>query len=103
MKIPVTITTLNAETGEKISTKATHVDVLVKPVPEDVCQQCGRQHPPEAPHDAQSLRYLYQFYAEHNRWPTWADAMAHCPPHVQMIWTDVLAQRGIDVHGGAHE
>ena len=101
MRIPVTVTTLNVETGEKVSTKATHVDVLVRPVPEGACATCGRRHAPEAPHDAQSLRYQYQFYAKHERWPTWADAMAHCPPHMKIVWTDALAKHGIDVNGGA--
>lgn len=100
MKIPVTVTTLDADTGATITTKAVHAHVVLKPVPFDVCEECGRDHKPDSPHDAESLRYQYRFYAEHTRWPTWADAMAHCPDHTRMIWTDTLALRGIDVHGG---
>lgn len=58
------------------------------------CSQCARVHPPEQPHDNQSLAYQYSFYAEHDRWPTWGDAMAHCDPEVQQFWTEHLRQLG---------
>lgn len=103
MKIPVTVITFDATSGVTISRKTTEADVMMQPVPGDVCQECGRKHAPGEPHDFQSLRYQYRFYAQHQRWPTWADAMAHCPQHIQTLWTDALAKRGIDVHGGAHE
>lgn len=103
MKIPLTVVTFDATTGETVDTRTTEAVVMMHPVPTGVCEECGRKHEPDAPHDPQSLRYQYRFYTQHHRWPTWADAMAHCPQHVRMIWTDALAKRDIDVHGGAHE
>ena len=61
------------------------------------CSQCGIVHEPDQPHDNQSLPYQYSFYAEHDRWPTWADAMAHCTPEVQEQWTTALRSRGVEV------
>lgn len=59
------------------------------------CSQCGRVHLPDAPHDNQALVYQYAFYAEHGRWPTWGDAMAHCAPEVQAAWTQALNAKGV--------
>jgi len=59
------------------------------------CSQCGRDHDPDQPHDKMTLAYKYAFYAEHDRWPTWADAMAHCTPEVQAQWRDALRGHGI--------
>lgn len=67
---------------------------LMPPKPE-ACQQCAREHEPDQPHDAQSLYYQYHFYAEHDRWPTWRDALAHCTPEVRAEWTRALAGHGI--------
>jgi hypothetical protein len=60
-----------------------------------VCQVCGVDHDPAIPHNPQSLYYAYTFYAEHQRWPTWRDAMAHCTPEVQTLWSDALIARGV--------
>lgn len=95
MKIPVTVTTLNAETGETIKKTATHATLVVTPVPAGTCEECGRQHEATSPHDALSLRYQYRFYSRHNRFPTWTDALAHCPPHIRDAWLNELAARGI--------
>lgn len=65
------------------------------PAPPGVCSQCARDHEPDEPHDAQSLHYQYAFYAEHDRWPTWDDALAHCSEDVQAAWRQALAERGI--------
>jgi hypothetical protein len=59
--------------------------ILLPPCP-DACQECAVKHPPEIPHNQQSLFYQYHFYAEHGRWPTWDDAMAHCSPEIQTLW-----------------
>jgi len=67
------------------------------PVPPDVCQQCGRDHEPDEPHDRQSLYYQYAFYAEHERWPTWKDALAHCDAETQQRWREALRAHGIEV------
>lgn len=55
-----------------------------------VCSQCAVDHEPEEPHNRDSLHYQYTFYAEHDRWPTWDDAMAHCTSEVQQMWRDAL-------------
>ena len=69
--------------------------VLMKPHP-DACQVCGREHEAHLPHDQRSLYYQMTFYAQNGRYPTWGDAMAHCHPEVQRIWTEGLRQHGID-------
>jgi hypothetical protein len=56
------------------------------PPPKNGCPICAVQHPPDAPHDATSLYYLYRFRAARGRWPTWADALAHCKPQVRQYW-----------------
>ena len=64
------------------------------PQPPGVCSQCGRDHEPAQPHDL-TLAYQYSFYAEHDRWPTWGDALAHCAPEVQAAWKAGLRERGV--------
>lgn len=67
------------------------------PPPPGVCSQCARDHEPGEPHDRESLHYQYAFYAEHGRWPTWRDAMAHCDDQIRGAWTDALRDRGVDI------
>ena len=67
------------------------------PPPLDYCQTCAVQHEPHEPHNQQSLFYHYVFFNEHGRWPTWADAMAHCTEEVQALWTAELANFGVVV------
>ncbi len=64
--------------------------------PEDplACRSCGRQHPPELPHDATRMHYQYTFYGEHGRWPTWKDAIAHCDPPIRDAWEAELRRKG---------
>lgn len=100
MKIPVTVRTFDADTGKTISTKTQHAVVMMHPVELGACEECGRKHEPSLPHDPMALRYQYRFYSEHARWPTWADAMAHCPANIREAWTKELVARGIDVNGG---
>ena len=66
---------------------------LLPPKP-DVCQECAVDHDPLLPHNAQSLYYQYSFYAEHGRWPTWKDALAHCEPEMQQFWEEALREKG---------
>jgi hypothetical protein len=61
------------------------------------CSQCAVIHEPDMPHDNQSLAYQYSFYAEHDRWPTWVDAMAHCTQDVREGWSAALRERGVDI------
>jgi len=58
------------------------------------CAVCAVDHKPEEPHDAQSLYYQYHFFGKVGRWPTWADAIAHCGDQMQKLWKTALAQRG---------
>jgi hypothetical protein len=72
---------------------------MLMPTPEGTCSQCAVVHEPEEAHDAQSLAYQYAFYADHNRWPTWRDAIAHCAPEDQAIWEQALAEHGVTLDG----
>lgn len=72
--------------------------MLMPPAP-DVCQECAVKHDPMMPHNRDSLYYQYAFYAKNGRWPTWADAMAHCPEEIKGYWTDALTEKGIEVGG----
>lgn len=67
------------------------------PPPAGKCSQCAVAHEPEQPHDAQSPYYQYAFYAEHGRWPTWADALAHCSDEVYDRWRFALADHNVFV------
>lgn len=59
-----------------------------------VCQECGKDHDPALPHNALNLGYMYRFYANAGRWPTWKDAVAHCIPSIQKAWEDELRKIG---------
>lgn len=67
------------------------------PCAKGVCQECATDHAPQQPHNQQSIFYQYKFYGEHGRWPTWADALAHCLEQVKRDWTLALAERGMTV------
>lgn len=70
---------------------------LLPPDDPDVCQECAVNHPPEHPHNQQSLHWQYWFYNEHGRWPTWEDAMAHCTEEMRAFWRDELLKRGVQL------
>ena len=67
---------------------------ILPPAPE-VCQVCAVEHDPSWPHDQQSLFYQYAFYHDNFRWPTWADAMAHCAPSMREFWREKLSEWGV--------
>jgi hypothetical protein len=69
-------------------------------VPAGCCKECGVKHEVGLPHNAQSLYYKYSFYLEHQRWPNWIDAMAHCNEGMKKHWREELMKRGVDVDGG---
>ena len=69
---------------------------LLPPKP-GVCQECAVGHASDQPHNQQSLFYQYAFYGVHGRWPKWADAMAHCPEDVKVLWIRELAKKGVAV------
>lgn len=70
------------------------------PPPPGTCPECAGKHKPEFPHNAQSMHYQYSFFLKNQRWPNWLDAMAHCTPEMQKVWTEELVKRGVDVAGG---
>lgn len=68
------------------------------PCAPDVCQSCATKHAPDQPHNQTSIYWQYWFYGQHGRWPTWADALAHCTEQVKALWIKALARRGITVN-----
>lgn len=91
--IPIKTTTVNLNDGSEASdtVRAT----LLPPHP-DACQVCGHYpaHGEDDPHNAQSLYYQYSFFGENGRWPTWADAIAHCSAETKARWEQELRARG---------
>lgn len=77
--------------------KEVHGMTMLGNVPEGTCQECAVKHDPEQPHNRDSLAYQYKFYDQHGRWPTWADAMAHCPEEIKKHWTQALRERGVKI------
>lgn len=81
--------------------KVKTIDILAEgtllPPSPDKCQQCGIKHPPEQAHDGDSLYYQYWFKKHYGRWPTWKDAIEHCPPHIKKIWEEGLRKHGKEV------
>lgn len=67
------------------------------PPPPDKCQVCGGKHEAEQPHNAQSLYYKMSFRKQHDRWPTWKDAMEHCSEEVKSFWIEQLKKHNIEV------
>lgn len=68
---------------------------IIGKTPPGTCSECATKHPPEMPHNQQSLTYQYKFYDRHGRWPTWEDAMAHCSDEIKQLWKDALKEKGI--------
>lgn len=69
--------------------------MLLLPPPAGTCPVCAVKHEPQLPHNATSMYYLYRFYGLRGRWPTWADAIAHCDERTQRDWKFVLRDRGL--------
>jgi hypothetical protein len=65
------------------------------PAAPGTCEVCATAHAPAQPHNQQSMFYQYRFFAEHKRWPTWADAMSHCDETTKAFWKSELAKRGV--------
>lgn len=61
-------------------------DMLLLPPVAGTCSICATRHEPDQPHNQQSLYYQYRFYCVRGRWPTWADAIAHCAKKIQTHW-----------------
>lgn len=77
--------------------KTEKASFMLLPAPKGTCEQCAVDHPPEQPHNQQSLFWQYWFYGKHGRFPTWADAMAHCTDAVKSLWKSELGKLGIIV------
>jgi hypothetical protein len=60
------------------------------------CPECATEHEPWEPHNL-CLYYQYHFYGQHQRFPTWADAMAHCTDKVKASTIEVLKEHGVSV------
>jgi hypothetical protein len=90
--LPVNCETIDASTG-KVEKRET-VNFGILPPKPGHCSVCGVAHEPAIPHNAQSLYYQYAFYGEFGRWPTWADAVAHCSDEMQALWTLELHRLG---------
>ncbi len=58
------------------------------------CDVCKSIHLPRHPHNAQSLFYIESFREQHGRYPTWADAVAHCEDRVRALWEQKLKASG---------
>lgn len=69
---------------------------IVSPAPH-LCQICAVAHPPEWPHNAQSLYYQWTFAAVNKRSVTWADAMEHCTDEIKYYWIEYLTRLGVDL------
>lgn len=69
---------------------------ITAPVP-GTCPVCAVAHEEQEPHDLESLYYQNQFFKVHKRFPTWADALAHCGPMTKAVWVEKLKKAGIRV------
>lgn len=98
---PIKKQIVDMRTGKVTSTET--VNAMILPAPEGTCPDCATRHEPEQPHNAQSMHYQYTFYGREGRWPTWNDALAHCPENVRKFWVKELIARGVclDGKGGA--
>lgn len=77
--------------------KERHGLAILGRTPPGTCPMCAVKHDKAMPHNRDSLAYQYKFYDEHGRWPTWADAMEHCPQEVKDYWVAALTARGVKV------
>lgn len=69
--------------------------MMLLPAAPGKCPECAADHPPELPHNRDSLFYQMRFHAEHKRWPVWADALAHCDEVMRAAWESELRSRGV--------
>jgi hypothetical protein len=67
--------------------------MMLLPPKAGTCPACAVEHSDDAPHNAQSIYYQYRFYGLRDRWPTWADAIAHCSPSIQAFWKAKLKEK----------
>jgi hypothetical protein len=72
--------------------------LLMKP-PKSTCPICATKHEAQMPHNQQSIYYQYRFYGVRGRWPTWADAVAHCSDEMQAYWKEQLGEHWTEPDG----
>jgi hypothetical protein len=84
------IQVVDAETGKVVEEWGNALTVL--PPRGDVCVECAVDHAWDQPHNQQSLYYQVQFHSKTGRWPSWTDAMEHCPGPVRAAWRKQLRQ-----------
>jgi hypothetical protein len=97
-----TVQTVDVQTGEVVEERR-NAFTLLPPGP-GVCPVCATDHGHDQPHNKQSIYYQIAFQAAHGRYPTWSEAMSHCPPAVRAAWEAELRKRGAwdgDEGGGA--
>ena len=94
-----TAVSVDVETGEETPIEGGGFRML--PGPPGSCEWCHVVHPPEDPHNQQSLPYQIKFKTIHGRYPTWTDAMRHCPPEVKRTWrqqlVELMTEKGMDI------
>jgi hypothetical protein len=84
---------IDIETGEPMPIEDGGLRML--PNPPGTCDWCAVNHPPEMPHNKDSLYYQMKFNAITGRWPTWTDAMAHCSEEMKDNWRrELVAMMG---------
>lgn len=71
--------------------------MFILPPKEGACWICGDEHNSRDPHNAGSLLYQHRFRKRNGRYPTWADAMAHCTRKTMERWVDRLQKKGIRI------
>lgn len=81
---------VDIETGERVPIEGGGFMML--PGAPGTCAWCHVKHEPEQPHNKDSLAYQMKFKTINGRWPTWTDAMAHCPPEIQAFWREELVE-----------
>ena len=69
--------------------------VLILPPKPGTCRECAVKHDPAYPHNRDSLYYQMRFQQRHRRFPTWADAMAHCDEAMKAAWREGLLAKGV--------
>lgn len=89
-QIPVERITVDLETGVE---KHDSVPWKLMPPKAHLCQVCAVDHDPLIPHNQQSMYYQMAFHAAQRRYPTWADAVAHCDPEIQEQWRVEIKKR----------
>lgn len=70
-------------------------EIKVSPPRPGACKICAVKHNPAEPHDRDSLYYQNRFRKKYKRFPTWADAMAHCSQPVKARWRAKLIEKGV--------